>query len=110
MRGSRAALAAFMVLSCASLVCPAQARAALGADLRKEIRQRYEGKLLLLNQPSSFEILYFDVQGHPTRRPTGEPWTTCGLLQAEKVELRDGQITIDGLRVIVALSQKSTAA
>ncbi len=76
-------------------------------DLRKEIRQSYEGKLLLLNQPSCFDVLHFAADGLPTRRPTGEPWTTCGLLRAEKVELRDGQITIDGARVIVALNQGS---
>ncbi|MGC2197385.1 MAG: energy transducer TonB [Terriglobales bacterium] len=73
------------------------------ADLKKEVRQRYAGKLLLLSAPSRFDLIHFDAQGHPTREPTGEPWTTCGLVRARKINMRDRQMTIDGERVIVAL-------
>jgi TonB family protein len=71
-------------------------------DLRKELRRRYEGKLLLLNVPSGFDIVHFDGKGAPTRSPAGEPWTTAGLIRAEKVDVLDGQVVIDGRRAIVA--------
>jgi TonB family protein len=98
-----------VLVACAgtSLIPLVHARSLMVVDLRKEVRQSYEGKLLLLKQPSCFDVLHFDGDGLLTRRPAGEPWTTCGLLRAEKVELRDGQITIDGARVIVALNQGS---
>jgi TonB family protein len=71
-------------------------------DLRKELRRRYEGKLLLLSTPSSFDVVHFDGKGVPTRPPVGEPWTTAGLMRAEKVDVLDGQVVIDGRRAIVA--------
>lgn len=91
---------------------PAQVRASpdLESDLRREIRQRYEGKLLLLNSPSSFDVIHIDGKGHPTRPPNGEPWTTSGLLQAKKISLQNRLMTIDGPRVIVVLDPASPAS
>jgi TonB family protein len=106
---ARTCLTFLAVLTCASAPSIVHARSALAGDLRKDIRQRYEGKLLLLSTPSSFDIIHFDVEGHPTRPPTGEPWTTCGLLQAGKVEVRDYQVTIEGLRVVVALNREPSS-
>jgi TonB family protein len=73
-----------------------------GADLRKELRQRYEGKLLLLSTPSSFDVVHFDGEGLVTRPPEGQPWTTAGLIRAEKVDVQGGQVVIDGRRAVVA--------
>jgi TonB family protein len=73
------------------------------SDLKKEVRQRYEGKLLLLSAPTSFDLIHFDAKGHLTREATGEPWTTSGLVRARKIDLRNRQMTIDGQRVLVAL-------
>ncbi|HST12022.1 MAG TPA: energy transducer TonB [Terriglobales bacterium] len=74
------------------------------ADLRKELRRKYEGKLVLLSVPSSFDVVHFDRNGVPTRRSAGEPWTTAGLIKTEKVDVLGGQVVIDGRRAIVALS------
>jgi TonB family protein len=73
------------------------------SDLKKEIRQRYEGKLLLLSAPSSFDLIHFDAKGHATREATGEPWTTSGLVRARKIDVRNRQMIIDGQRELVAL-------
>jgi TonB family protein len=89
---------------CGTLAAPISPSVSPDSDLRKELRQLYEGKLLLLSNPSSFDVVHFDGKGVPTRRSAGEPWTTAGLIQAEKVDLLDGQVVIDGRRAIVALS------
>lgn len=93
-------------LLCASIPAPAVTGLDVQGDLKKEARQRYEGKLLLLSVPSRFDFIHFDAQGHPTREATGEPWTTCGLVRAKKIDMRDRQMTINGQRVIVALERK----
>jgi hypothetical protein len=72
-------------------------------DFRKELRRRYEGKVLLLSVPTSFDVVHFDGSGSPTRRPAGEPWTTAGLIRADKVDVQGRQVVIDGRREIVAL-------
>ena len=76
------------------------------SDLKKELRQ-YEGKLFLLKSPSSFDVIHFDQQGHPTREPIGVPWTTSGLVRASRVDIREHQIVIDGVREVVALDPES---
>lgn len=58
----------------------------------------------MLQVPTSFDVIHFDGKGHPTRPPTGEPWTICGLLQATKIDVQDNQMVVDGPRVIVALN------
>lgn len=95
-----------VLLICASgaLAAPISPSVSPDSDLRKELRRRYEGKLLLLSNPNSFDVVHFDGKGVPTRRSAGEPWTTAGLIQAEKVDVLDGQVVIDGRRAIVALS------
>jgi TonB family protein len=77
-------------------------------DFRKELRKKYEGKLLLLSVPSSFDVVHFDVSGSPTRPPGGEPWTIAGLVRADKVDVLNGQVIIDGRREVVALSAKAS--
>ncbi len=73
------------------------------ADFRKELRRRYEGKLLLLSVPTNFDVVHFDGNGSPTRPSVGEPWTTAGLIRADKVDTQNGQVVIDGRREIIAL-------
>jgi len=85
----------------------APATSALPAfDIKKEVR-RNEGKLLLLNAPSRFDLIHFDAQGHPTRESTGEPWTTAGLVRAKKIDLQEHQIVIDGERVVLVLNRQA---
>jgi TonB family protein len=100
---SRASFAVLAGLAWCSLPSPVGASFVAPGDLQKEVRRRYEGKLLLLSAPSSFDLIHFDAQGHPTREATGEPWTTSGLVRARRIDVRNRQMTIDGPRVIVAL-------
>ena len=97
MHGWYTFLAMFLVFTSANVSL--HAAPALNADLRKVIRQKLEGKLLLLNAPSNSDLIQFDVEGRLTRPSKGEPWTTSGLLKAEKVDAYDYQISIDGQRV-----------
>lgn len=93
-----------LICVCGTLAAPISPSVSPDSDLRQELRRRYEGKLLLLRNPNSFDVVHFDGKGVPTRRSAGEPWTTAGLIQAEKVDVLDGQVVIDGRRAIVALS------
>ncbi|HZE26761.1 MAG TPA: energy transducer TonB [Terriglobales bacterium] len=74
------------------------------SDLQKELRRSYQGKLLSLRSPSSFDVIHFDASGQPTRPEREEPWTTCGLFQARKTYVKANRVDIDGERVIVALN------
>ena len=94
------------VVTIVVLVCGAAVSALTtvsDTDFRKELRRRYEGKLLLLNVPANFDVVHFDRSGLPTRPVTGEPWTTAGLIRADRVDIQNGQVIIDGRREIVAL-------
>jgi TonB family protein len=101
---------AFYVLLVGVLTCvlPVALDASLDYqdDVKKEVR-RYEGKLLLLKTPSSFDIVHFDQQGRASREPSGVPWTTSGLVRARKTDVRERQVVIDGVRVVVALDPES---
>lgn len=101
---SRFAGLLLLLLTCGGAVPLKAVSPTLSADLRKNLRRRFEGKLLLLSVPSSFDVVQFDVKGAPTRPPAGEPWTTAGLVKADKVDVHDDQMSIEGHRMIVALS------
>jgi TonB family protein len=75
-------------------------------DVKKEVRG-YEGKLLLLKTPSSFDIVHFDQQGRASREGSGVPWTTSGLVRARKTDVRERQVVIEGVRVVVTLDPES---
>ncbi len=96
-------LVALLMWVCGAVAVVSPPTTAWDADFRKELRRRYEGKLLLLSIPSNFDIVHFDGSGSPTRPPAGEPWTTAGLIRADKIDMQNGQVVIDGRREIVAL-------
>jgi len=97
-----------LALTCAGVVPLRALSPTVSADLRKDLRHRFEGKLLLLSVPSSFDVVQFDTRGSPTRAPTGEPWTTAGLVKADKVDVHADQMIIEGHRMIVALSPEKS--
>jgi TonB family protein len=104
----RSSVALLLLLALAQV--PAHAVSALQSDLRRMIRQRLEGKLLLLHSPSNLDLIQFNAEGRPLRPFKGEPWTTCGLIQAMKVQIHGYQIAIDGQRVIAAVDPQASAA
>lgn len=92
-----------VLVICGTIAAIAAPSVAPDADFRKDLRRRYEGKLLLLSVPTNFDVVHFDGSGSPTRPPAGEPWTTAGLIRVDKVDLQNNQVVIDGRREIVAL-------
>jgi TonB family protein len=94
---------------CESIVAIATPSVASDVDFRKELRHRYEGKLLLLSVPTNFDVIHFDGRGSPSRAPVGEPWTSAGLIRVDKVDIQSGQVVIDGRREIVALFANSSS-
>lgn len=100
---------ALAILMCGAIVASSSHAVLPDSDFRKELRKRYEGKLLLLSVPSGFDVVHFDGSGSPTRSPVGEPWTTAGLIRADKVDVLGEQVVIDGRREIVALAANTSA-
>jgi TonB family protein len=98
---------ALVVLMCGAVA--AVSTPTVAPDFRKELRKRYEGKLLLLSAPSNFDVIHFDGKGLLTRPSAGEPWTTAGLIRADKVDVQGGQVVIDGRRQVIALAASSGA-
>ncbi len=78
--------------------------AASAHDLERDLRKTYTEKLLSLRTPISYDVVHFNLEGHPSRAATGEPWTTCGLFKVKKISVKSGQVAIDGERVIVVLN------
>src|SRR6266436_1209417 len=73
-------------------------------DLQRELRKAYTGKLFSLRVPIGYDVVHFNREGQPTRTSSGEPWTTCGLFRVRKISVNNGQMVIDGDRVIVAVN------
>jgi len=73
-------------------------------DLERDLRKTYTEKLLSLRTPTSYDVVHFNLEGHPSRAASGEPWTTCGLFKVKKISVKSGQVAIDGERVIVVLN------
>jgi TonB family protein len=73
-------------------------------DLERDLRKTYAERLLSLRTPISYDVIHFNLEGHPTRATTGEPWTTCGLFKVKKISVKSGQVAMDGERVIVVLN------
>jgi TonB family protein len=71
--------------------------------LENDLRHIYEHQLLSLRNASFGKTLSFDSSGKPTDHAIAGPWSTCGLLQAQKLRVTKDGIEIQGKRVILAL-------
>ncbi|HEV2401762.1 MAG TPA: energy transducer TonB [Candidatus Sulfotelmatobacter sp.] len=84
-------------------ISPAYLSTADANGIEAGLRQSYEQKLLSLRNPYCGKNLNFDSGGNVMNQAVAGPWSTCGLMQAQKLKLiRDG-VEIDGKRVILAL-------
>jgi TonB family protein len=94
-----------VIRAAASVVLALSSLHATAADptLEKELRQLYERQLLSLRNPSFGKTLSFDSSGAPNDRIVAGPWSTCGLLQAQRLRLSHEGLEIEGKRVILAL-------
>jgi hypothetical protein len=72
-------------------------------SLETALRNSYEHQLLSLKSPSSARTIEFDSSGRLVSKSRPGPWSTCGLLQVEKISLNVQRLEIDGRRVLLAL-------
>ena len=94
-------------LCCLAISC-ADARADARKDLEGTLRRIYEHKFLSLKTPYAADMLQFDSQGKVVGAAVARPWSTCGMLQVEKLALAQGRVEISGKRVILALRSTKT--
>jgi TonB family protein len=72
-------------------------------SLENDLRKIYEHKLLSLRNPYFGKSLNFDSSGIAINHLIEGPWSTCGLLEVQKIRINSNGVEIDGKRVILAL-------
>jgi len=77
-------------------------------SIEADLRQNYEQKILSLRKPYFGKALRFDSTGNLTNQAMPGPWSTCGLLQVEKIKVNREGVEVDGKRVILALRSNET--
>ena len=91
------------LLCCLAVIFSPDVRGQDQKNLENDLRNVYEHKLLSLRNPYFGSKLKFDSAGKLISRAVVGPWSTCGMLQVEKLALDTGHLEIDGKRVILAL-------
>jgi TonB family protein len=79
---------------------------ALAEDRRKiegDLRRALQHRLLSLRNPSFGPKLIFDSSGNLVNKADAGPWSTCGLIEVEKISLRADHAEIEGKRALLAL-------
>jgi TonB family protein len=104
----RSVFAAVLTISIAVLALAGapNARAEDKKSLEAELRRIYEHKLLSLRNPFFGKTLSFDPSGVPMQQVVAGPWSTCGVLQVQKLRIMQDAVEIDGKRAILALRQE----
>jgi TonB family protein len=88
---------------CIAVISPAFVTAQDRKNLENDLQITYQHKLLSLRNPYFGSRLHFDSSGTLVGKAVAGPWSTCGLLQVEKLALAPDHLEIDGKRVILAL-------
>jgi TonB family protein len=91
------------LLSCLSLLTSFEARADDRANIESILQKTYEHQLMSLRTPHGGNKLEFDPAGKFVGSGNECPWSTCGMLQVEKISLNPERLEITGKRVIIAL-------
>lgn len=91
------------VFSCFAAVSSTDLRAEGRKNLENDLLRVFQHKLLSLRNPYFGTRLQFDSSGNLVSKAAAGPWSTCGLLQVEKLILGPDHLQIDGKRVILAL-------
>jgi len=81
------------------IICSCYATSEDEENLENTLRNIYEQKLVSLRNPYFGKMLIFDSSGAPTNRVVAGPWSTCGLLQVQKLRVGKDGVEIDGKRV-----------
>jgi TonB family protein len=77
-------------------------------SLRDDLRRIYVHKTLSFRKSYFGRNLQFDSSGNVIGNAVPGPWSTCGLLEVQKLELSSNRLEIDGKRTILVL--RSTEA
>jgi len=72
-------------------------------SLENDLRKTYEHQVLSLRAPQFGKKLEFDSSGVLISHAEAGPWSTCGLLQVEKLRLLPDHVELEGKRVLLAL-------
>jgi TonB family protein len=97
-----------VVFCCFAAVWPNNVRAEDRKNLEGDLRRAFQNKILSLRNPYFGSRLQFDSSGNLVGKADAGPWSTCGLLQVEKVALGPDHLEIDGRRVVLALRSGAT--
>ena len=72
-------------------------------DIERDLRSALEHKILALKNPRFSSKLEFDSFGNPRGNAVAGPWSTCGLMEVEKVKLGPDRLEIFGKRIVLGL-------
>lgn len=86
-----------------AIVLASHARADAWKDLEGQTRQSYEGKLLMLRNSCTEEVVDFDNDGTLLGKCDPGPWTMDSMLLVKKISFKNDSVKIEGWRVIVVL-------
>jgi TonB family protein len=77
-------------------------------NLQNDLKHAFEHNLLSLKTPYFGSRLQFDSSGNLVGNAVAGPWSTCGVLQIEKLVVGSDHLEIDGKRVILALRSRES--
>jgi TonB family protein len=77
-------------------------------NLENDLKHAFEQHFLSLRTPYVGSRLQFDSSGNLVGNVVVGPWSTCGVIQAEKLVVGLDHLEIDGKRVILALRSRET--
>jgi TonB family protein len=97
-----------VVFCCFAAVWPNDLRAEDRKNLEDDLRRAFQHKILSLRNPYFGPRLRFDSSGNLVGKADAGPWSTCGLLQVEKLALGPDHLEIDGKRVVLGLRSGAT--
>lgn len=90
-------------------ISPSDVGAQAQRTLENDLKHAFEHKFLSLKTPYFGSRLQFDSSGHLVGSAATGPWSTCGVLQVDKLMVHSGHLEIEGKRVILALRSKESA-
>ena len=89
-------------------ISPSDIRAQDRKNLENDLKHAFEHNLFSLKTPYFGSRLQFDSSGNLVGNAVAGPWSTCGVLQVEKLVVGSDHLEIDGKRVILALRSRES--
>src|SRR4051812_44246501 len=93
------------VLFCLLSATLAGAQSALSSNLEKDLRERFEKRVLLIRHFYEGPLLRYDDSLKAIRAPEGT-WTVSGYVQIKKIQVKDGGVVIEGRRLAAIYDEK----